>query len=288
MTVQKTINIFLLFLLAIDQSQAGAKLSLKGLVAAGCSIKGALAAAVGPNAQSGESCKVMSGVIKDALKSIGINSMGAKDGLVWLEDLNKTNLIALENVGEYVADMEDWFVYLNKVNPESGLVSGNNKIGFGLDEVFDMHVFNGYGVSDRHGEKHTSLAIIYKSKTDNNKFVMMKIDLQTGSGDMAKKKDEQISIFHEIKIVNGINRKVWDMEEKYMQLSLNQLFQIMKKTIDETPKIYDIFGSNCITFKTNILKNMKAWEKSTIAYNVPEKMKPIDTKLLGHKILFCK
>jgi len=234
--------------------------------------------AVGPQADTYEGIKLLGNLSRgSAINSSAAVENVSKDGLVWCKERG----LELRNVKNYVREMKKMFVDLTRNSPDTGLVPGNDEDGFGrgLNENRKMHVFWAYGVGS-HATVHTSLAILYRSVMDTNKFVMLKIDLQTADGDVGCGKDGDIYILHEVKVVDGINRNIWSEEERLVEISLTALFGIIQERIQGMERGYKLFRNNCIRFKNDLLKALMAVK--TIEETVPDREEVTEMSLRGN------
>ena len=126
-----------------------------------------------------------------------------------------------------------------------------------------VHVYWAYGVGD-HTNVHTSLAFVYKSDhSTQDRYVMIKVDLQAGVPNSARDNEDSaggnadmawkggdIYILHEIKVVDGINRKVWREKKGVYKMSMEDVVAVLHTVVNKTDPIYSIFSNNCIGYDT--------------------------------------
>jgi len=163
------------------------------------------------------------------------------------------------NKALYKSDIKQMLINLAIGNPDFGILIGDYENGWGdsLKRQRDIHIFWAFGVGEQTGV-HTSLAFLYKSyHSTQEKFVMMKVDLQVvGAGsssysenqDMTTKKSI-IYINHEVKVVNGINKQIWSKKKGVYKMSINDIVDVLLVVINRTDPIYSFISNNCIQYK---------------------------------------
>ena len=125
-------------------------------------------------------------------------------------------------------------------NPWYGsLLNGTNI----FEQEHELHFFWAFGI-EPHMDIHTSLAVLFELSQDI--FMMLKIDLQDTSENIFMAEGSKIYIMHEVRIVEGINRKHWSEPERAVDMSLEQLFTIIKTVMGGMDKQYSLLRNNCI------------------------------------------
>ena len=145
--------------------------------------------------------------------------------------------IELEN---YETDMRRFLQNIvDKNSKDESLLNGKNL----FEQEHELHFFWAFGI-ETHMDIHTSLAVLFELSP--NIFMMLKIDLQDTSENILEAEGSKIYIMHEVRIVDGIDRKHWSESERAVDMSLEELFIIIKSVMEGMDKKYSILRNNCI------------------------------------------
>lgn len=217
-------------------------------IIAGAVAVGSLSSAVGPFAQRGETAQLAwHSITSSTAKSSQWSSLGqhiSKDGT--FKHLFKEYTTYIKYVKRFIEDYHD-------TNKEVSILPFHvHEMGFDIPILMD--VFWAYGVPG-HEQVHTSLLFAYKS-TLEEKFVMLKVDLQAGCDDI-KLTNPDNEIMHQIKVCDGINETVWNNYGGTVKLSMNELICIIQSVMSSFPKKFDVLDANCIQFKNMIIEYVK-------------------------------
>ena len=129
-----------------------------------------------------------------------------------------------------------------------------------------IHVYWSFGVGDH---QNTSLAFVYKSDHSiQDLYMMMKVDLQVishrargnkivfvpdsrgGNADVAGSgSGSGIYIIHEFKVVDGINRNVWNRKKGVYKMSMQDVTAMLHIVVNKTNPIYHIISINSIQYE---------------------------------------
>ena len=212
---------------------------------------GGLSAAVGPYGQPGEPAQLAwHSLTSSAAKSSqssqwsSLGGRGASDGS--FKHLLKEYPTYQKYVKRFLEDYHD-------MNKEVGILPADaDKRGFDIPILMD--VLWAYGVPG-HEQVHTSLLFAYKSQFQN-KFVLLKVDLQAGCGDIRLTNPDN-SIMHQIKLADKIDEDIWNNYGGTVHLSLNELLYIIQSIMSSFPSKFDVLNANCIQFKNMIIEYVK-------------------------------
>ena len=167
---------------------------------------------------------------------------------------------AFKNNNEYVKFVKRFIEDYHDVNQEFGILRKEMEEvgdGKGFDVPIMIDVFWAYGVPG-HENVHTSLLFAYKG-TMEGKFVLFKTDLQAGVNDVSVFNEEKQDnvIMHEIKVCSGIDETTWRNYAGTINISLIELFRIIKKGMITFPKYYNGLNANCIQFKNVLIEDLR-------------------------------
>ena len=218
------------------------------IIAGSVAVGSSLSAAVGPFAQPGETGQLAwRSMTSSASKSSGWSSLGqhaTKDGT--FKHLFKEYTTYIKYVKRFIEDYHD-------TNKEVSILPVNVSDG-GFDLPILMDVFWAYGVPG-HEQVHTSLLFAYKS-TLEDKFVLLKVDLQAGCDDI-KLTNPDNEIMHQIKLCTAIDETIWNNYGGTVRLSLNELICIIQSVMSSFPKKFEVLNANCIQFKNTIIEYVR-------------------------------
>ena len=257
-------------LLSLEQ---GVKL---GVGIAGASIAAAVAATkglndvTGKNRQPGDRGKVASAfAFSSSNYSSGtILQLLGKGDESGNEDMSNTMLELFREHDDYKEERVRGFIQkLHTKNPECGIRHGK------WNNPLHMDIFQAFGAPG-HSGVHGGLLIAYPGF--DKWFITISIDLQAlskdilenakipenfGECDKSSMGGNLSAVKHTLDVVDGIEN-VWEYK-KSVSISLLELFGTVAKAMvagNKRLQTYDMFKSNCIHFKNDILNILEALE----------------------------